>query len=88
MVVYNWLKEDLSTMIGGLQKDLDLIAVKKKDDEWKRDHYRYIFTVFAQRIYKLLNTSITEDPPAAVQPSTKKELEVLKSVIEEMIKNK
>lgn len=86
MVIYNWLKEDLDTMVGGFQKDLNLIAKKKKDEEWKRDHYRYTFTVFAQRIYKLLNTSITEDPPAAVQPSTKKELEVLKSIIEEMIK--
>ena len=82
MVVYNWLKEDFDTMIEGLQKDLDLIAAKKKDDEWKRDHYRYTFTVFAQRIYKLLNTSITENPPAPIQPSTKKELEVLKEILE------
>jgi hypothetical protein len=82
MVIYNWLKEDLDTMIGVLQKDLDLIAAKKKDDEWKRDHYRYTFTVFAQRIYKLLNTSITENPPAPIQPSTKKELEVLKEILE------
>lgn len=87
MTIYNWLKEDLDTMIGSLQKDLNLIATKKKDDEWKRDHYRYTFTIFAQRIYKLLNTSITENPPATVQPSTKKELEVLKSVIEEMLKD-
>lgn len=85
MTIHNWLKEDLDTMIGSFQKDLSLIAEKKKDDEWKRDHYRYAFTVFAQRVYKLLNTSITEDPPAAVQPSTKKELEVLKSIIGEMI---
>ena len=82
MVIYNWLKEDLDTKIGVLQKDLDLIAAKKKDDEWKRDHYRYTFTVFAQRIYKLLNTSITENPPAPIQPSTKKELEVLKEILE------
>jgi hypothetical protein len=85
MVIYNWLKEDLDSMIESLKKDLDLIAKKKKDDEWKRDHYRYTFTVTAQRIYKLLNTSITENPPASVQPPTKKELEVLKEIIEGML---
>jgi hypothetical protein len=85
MEIYNWLKEDLDSMIESLKKDLDLIAKKKKDDEWKRDHYRYTFTIAAQRIYKLLNTSITENPPAGVQPSTKKELEVLKEILEKML---
>ncbi len=85
MVTYNWLKEDLDGMIESLRKDLNLIAKKKKDDEWKRDHYRYTFTIAAQRIYKLLNTSITGDPPAAVQPSTQKELIVLRDIIEGML---
>ena len=85
MEIYNWLKEDLDSMIESLKKDLTLIANKKKDDEWKRDHYRYTFTIAAQRIYKLLNTTITENPPAVVQPSTKKELEVLKEIVEQML---
>ncbi len=85
MAVYNWLKEDLDGMIESLRKDLNLIAKKKKDDEWKRDHYRYTFTVASQRIYKLLNTSITGDPPAEVQSSTQKELKVLRDIIEDML---
>ena len=85
MVIYNWLKEDLDGMIENLRRDLNLIAKKKKDDEWKRDHYRYSFAISAQRILKLLSTSITENPPAEVQASTKKELIVLKEIIEEMI---
>ena len=79
------MKEDIDGMIENLKKDLNLIAKKKRDDEWKRDHYRYTFTIAAQRIYKLLNTSITENPPAPVQPSTKKELKVLKDIIEGML---
>ncbi len=85
MEINNWLKEDIDGMIENLKKDLNLIAKKKRDDEWKRDHYRYTFTIAAQRIYKLLNTSITENPPAPVQTSTKKELKVLKDVIEGML---
>ena len=85
MVIHNWLKEDLYRMIDNLKRDLDIIAKKKKDDEWKRDHYRYSFTLAAQRIYKLLNTSITENPPAPVQESTRQELKVLKEILEEML---
>ncbi|HKB84794.1 MAG TPA: hypothetical protein VKD08_01400 [Ignavibacteriaceae bacterium] len=85
MVIHNWLKEDLYGMIDNLKRDLDIIAKKKKDDEWKRDHYRYSFTLAAQRIYKLLNTSITENPPAPVQESTRQELKVLKEILEEML---
>jgi hypothetical protein len=84
MEIHNWLKKDLDNMIDNFRADLNLIASKKKDDEWKRDHYRYTFTIFAQRIYNLLNTSITEKPPAEVQPSTIEELKVLKGIIEEM----
>ena len=59
MEVYNWIKKDLDSMIENLKADLNLIASKKRDDVWKRDHYRYTFTITSQRIYKLLNTSIT-----------------------------
>jgi hypothetical protein len=85
MEIYNWLKADLDGMIENLKNDLNLIANKKHNDEWKRDHYRYAFAVSAQRIFNLLNTSITENLPAGVQPSTKKELEVLNLIIENMI---
>jgi hypothetical protein len=85
MEIYNWIKKDLDNLIDNFRADMNLIASKKRDDEWKRDHYRYTFTIFAQRIYNLLNTSITANPPAAIQPSTRKELEVLKKVIEDMI---
>ncbi len=72
-------------MINKLQDDLNLIAKKNKDDEWKRDHYRYTYTVWSQRIYNLLNTSITEILPAGVKESTKKEMKVLRDILEEMI---
>lgn len=72
-------------MIKKLQDDLKLISDKNKDDEWKRDHYRYTYTVWSQRIYNLLNTSITETEPSVVTNSTKIEMKVLKDILEEMI---
>jgi hypothetical protein len=88
MEPYNYLKKDLDNLLDNLRADLNLIASKKRDDEWKRDHYRYTFTIFVQRAYNILNTSITENPPAKVQQSTRKELEFLKGIIEEMISEK
>ncbi len=85
MEIFNRLKKDIDNLIDNFRADMNLIASKKRDDEWKRDHYRYTFTIFAQRIYNLLNTSITADPPAGIQSSTKNELEVLKRIVEDMI---
>ncbi len=81
----NYLIPRLENLIGALRSDLIFIAKKKKDDEWKRDHYRYIFAVHAQRIYKLLNASLTEIPPAKIQKSTKDELIVLRDILNKMI---
>ncbi len=81
----NYLIPRLENLILILSSDLRLIAKKKKDDEWKRDHYRYIFTVHAQRIYNLLNTSLTEKSPAKVQKITKDELIVLRDILNNMI---
>ena len=81
----NYLIPRLENLVAILSKDLRLIASKKKDDEWKRDHYRYIFTVHAQRIYRLLNTSLTEVPAAEVKKSTKDELIVLRDILNKMI---
>jgi len=81
----NQLKPRLDILIHELKNDFTLIAKKEKDDEWKRDHFRYTFTVHAQRIYDLLNTSITENPPADIKLSTKKELESLKNCLSKMI---
>ncbi len=81
----NYLIPRLENLIAILSKDFRLIAKKKKDDEWKRDHYRYIFTVHAQRIYSLLNTSLTDTPPAEIQKSTKDELIILRNILDKMI---
>ena len=81
----NYLIPRLENLVAILSKDLRLIASKKKDDEWKRDHYRYIYTVHAQRIYRLLNTSLTEVPAAEVKKSTKDELIVLRDILNKMI---
>ena len=81
----NYLIPRLENLILILSSDLRLIAKKKKDDEWKRDHYRYIFTVHAQRIYRLLNTSLTEVPAAEVKNSSKDELIVLRDILNKMI---
>ncbi len=72
-------------MIQKLQNDLNLIANKNKDDEWKRDHFRYTYTVWSQRIYNLLNTSITDTEPSGVKDSTKKEMKALKDILGKMI---
>lgn len=81
----NQLKPRLDLLIADLSRDLALIAKKKKDDEWKRDHYRYIFTIHVQRIYKILNTSITKTPPATIKPSTNKELILLRDYLNTII---
>jgi hypothetical protein len=81
----NWLKQDLDLLIKKYKDDLDMISKKNKDDEWKRDHYRYTSAVAFQRILALLNTSITETPPAPVQGSTRSEFEELKKLIDRTI---
>lgn len=83
----NQLKPRLDLLIEKLNNDFELISKKKKDDEWKRDHYRYTFTVHVQRIYEMLNTSITENPPAEIKLSTKKELKLLRDEINNMIES-
>jgi hypothetical protein len=82
----NQLKPRLDLLIADLSRDLSLIAKKKKDDEWKRDHFRYTFTVHVHRIYEMLNTSITKTPPATINPSTKKELILLRDYLNTIIK--
>jgi hypothetical protein len=82
----NYLKPRLDFLLEQLKKDFDLIAKKKKDDEWKRDHYRYAFTVHVQRIYEMLNTSLTENEPADIKESTKKEMTLLRNYLESMVK--
>lgn len=79
------LKPRLDLLLEDLKNDFALIAKKKKDDEWERDHYRYTFTVHTQRIYKMLNTSITEEPQAEIKPSTKKEIIFLRDYLNSMI---
>lgn len=81
----NYLQPRLHTALNNLKKDIDLIASKNKDDEWKRDHYRYTFTVWVQWIYNILQTSLTEKNPGPVKNSTKKELKNLRDAIEQII---
>jgi len=81
----NYLKPRIDNVIEILKKDFDLIARKKKDDEWKRDHYRYTFTVSVQRMYDLLNSNITGKKMMPVSNSTKKELAVLRDITDGMI---
>lgn len=83
----NQIKPRLDLLISDLNRDLALISRKKKDDEWKRDHYRYTFTIHVQRIYEMLNTSITKTPPAIIQPSTKKEMIFLRDYLNSIIKD-
>lgn len=81
----NQIKPRLDFLIELLKKDLDLICKKKKEDEWKRDHFRYAFTVHVHRIYELLNTSVTKDLPAEIKSSTKKEMVLLRDYLNKMI---
>ncbi|MEO8233691.1 MAG: hypothetical protein ABI638_15535 [Ignavibacteriota bacterium] len=81
----NQIKPRLDLLIEKLNNDFELISKKKKDDEWKRDHYRYSFTVHVQRIYEMLNTSITNILPAEIKESTKKEIILLRDYLSEMI---
>jgi uncharacterized protein YutE (UPF0331/DUF86 family) len=81
----NYLKPRIDNVIDILKKDFDMIAKKKKDNEWKRDHYRYAFTLAAQRMYDLLNSNLTGEEMYPVSPSTKKELKALRSKIDEML---
>jgi hypothetical protein len=81
----NWIKQDLDLLIKKYNEDLEMISKKNKDDEWKRDHYRYASAVAFQRILTLLNTSITGTPAAPLQESTRAELQELKKVIEQTI---
>jgi|GEM_PF-2070476 len=79
------LKPRLDLLLEDLKNDFALIAKKKKDDEWKRDHFRYTFTVHVQRIYELLNISVTKDLPAEIKFSTKKEMILLRDYLNKMI---
>ena len=83
----NQLKPRLDLLISDLNRDLSLIAKKKKDDEWKRDHYRYTFTIHVQRIYEMLNTSITDIVPSEIKSSTKKEMIFLRDYLNTMLKD-
>jgi hypothetical protein len=81
----NQLKPRLDLLIEDLKNDFTFIAKKKRDDEWKRDHFRYTFTIHTQRIYEMLNTSITENLPAEIKISTKKEMVLLRDYLNKMI---
>lgn len=81
----NQIKPRLDFLLEQLKKDFELISKKKKDDEWKRDHFRYTFTVHVQKIYELLNTSVTKDLPAEIKSSTKKEMVLLRDYLNKMI---
>lgn len=81
----NYLKPRIDNIIEILKRDFDMIAQKKKDDEWKRDHYRYTFTLAAQRMYDLLNSNLTGEELLPISLSTKKELKALRNRIDEMI---
>ena len=83
----NQIKPRLDFLLEQLKKDFELISKKKKDDEWKRDHYRYTFTVHVQRIFNMLNTSLTNDQPAEIKASTKEEMVLLRDYLNKMIEN-
>ena len=85
--MHNHLKPRLDLLLEDLKNDFSLIAKKKKDDEWKRDHFRYAFTVHVQRIFEMLNTSVTENPPAEIKASTKKEMILLRDYLNKMIES-
>ena len=81
----NYLLPRLENFLTDLQKDFRLIAKKNKDDEWKRDHYRYTFTVSVQRVYDLLNAQLTEEKMLPISQSIRDELIVLRDKITEML---
>jgi len=81
----DYLKPRLNILLNELKGNFDLIASKKKDEEWKRDHYRYTFTVSVQKIYNLLNTSLTNEPAAPAGNSTKEEMRILTDIVNKMI---
>jgi hypothetical protein len=83
----NWLKNDLDYFISGYQRDVEMISKKDKDEEWKRDHYRYASAVYFQRILNALNTQIIETPPSPLKESTRLELIVLRNIIDQMIES-
>lgn len=83
--MFNYLLPRLENVIVILSKDFLLIARKEKDDEWKRDHYRYAFTVAAQRMYSLLDEQLTDKPISPVNESTRKELIFLRDQINKII---
>ncbi len=84
----DYLAQDLEYFLGRLQQDINLISAKKKEEEWKRDHYRYAFILSSQRILNTLNTSLSKTPPAGLQEPTRKELIVLRDMINEMLGDK
>ena len=84
----DYLAQDLEYFLGKLKADIDLISDKKKEEEWKRDHYRYAFIVTSQRIFNTLNTALSQTPPSGLQESTRNELIVLRDLINEMLGEK
>lgn len=83
--MHNYLKPRIDNIIIILKNDLDLIAGKRKDDEWKRDQYRYTFTLAVQRMYDLLNSNLTVNQMSPVSQSTKSELVALRDRIDKML---
>lgn len=83
--MHNYLKPRINNIIIILKNDLDLIAGKRKDDEWKRDQYRYTFTLAVQRMYDLLNSNLTVNQMSPVSQSTKSELIALRDRIDKML---
>jgi uncharacterized protein YutE (UPF0331/DUF86 family) len=84
-MINNYLYPRVENIIEVLRKDFKLIASKRKDDEWKRDHYRYAFTISAQRMFDLLNSQLTKESVSSVSESTKKELIRLRNQINSLL---
>lgn len=82
----NWIKQGLDYEFDELRQNLKMIALKDKEEEWKRDHYRHTVAVAVQRIFRLLNSTITSEPPAPVSHATKEELMILRDMIDRMVK--
>lgn len=81
----DYLGQDLEYFLNKLKEDIELISAKNKEEEWKRDHYRYSFIISSQRILNTLNTALSKTPPAGFQEPTMKELIILRDMINEMI---